>query len=1046
MPRYVSSQIRWSVREQGYVLSAGERETRLEKLAGDWLEEVASFSFHGREGIHYTVRKQKVQRGGSYWYGYRRLHERIVKRYLGRTPDLTLARLEEVAALLDSEPVARQPVLPQPQTALLPQMAQAEVQRVIPAGTPPPLLLSRLAPPRLHPRLLERPRLFALLDAGLASPFTLVSAPAGSGKTTLLCQWMTARRNAGKAFPPVAWLSLETADNDPLRFWHYLSAACQAFQADLTQVQAALAAEIPQPPFLHSSLETVLTALLNALNQDPAGGILVLEDYHVISEGAIHTMLAFLLEHLPAHFHLLLITRSDPPFALARLRARNLLHEIRAADLSFSLDETAMLLRQELPFQLEEKTIQRLHAQLEGWSAGLHLLKIALQRASTPEEGEQALALFSHANTSFQEYFVSEVLDAQPAALQAFLLQTSILSRLSAALCDAVTEREDGQELLTRLERAHLFLEPLGCSASTHSPENDQWYRYHALFAEAMRSEARSRFGEVFLRQLCSRASYWYEAHGYAREAIDAALDAQEYARAANLIEHASEESAPPGEIHEPHTLQRWFEQLPATLLARHPILCVSYATTQLFASLSWLPGASTLRSLEKLLRGAEEDLRATQNLPKLGELLAFRALLALRQNNPAAALQYAKEALPCFGQNRHIWRGLSLSIVAEEWITAGDLRQARTALLEAYTLCEAAENHYFKRITMIKLAHISFEQGEAQQAMSLYRQVLTSAREDEQAYTLCNALCGLAALAYECNELASATRYAQEAITASQARQMLYYEVRATLMLVRVHQAQEQIFVAQQQLAALLDRVPVSLPGLVQEIQTARARLALATGDQATVQHWAAARRPHPDFSQEIEEKGLLCRWLRIQGKLAEAAREIECLLDAALETGHTRRVLEILVEKVLLLAARKQKTEAQQLLREVLARALGEQVTRLFLDAGEQMANLLRTLLPQLHEPALLSSIRALLNAFPGQTRHGEQSQTAALLEPLSPQEMRVLRLLVLRRSNAEIASELVVSVNTVRTQVQSIYNKLGVHTRSAASEVARELRLIS
>ncbi len=1044
---YTPSQLRWSEQAQSYVLSIGDQ-TSTQALTSDWLEQIASFSFHSRWGMHYTVRKQRVQRGNNYWYAYRRLHGRIVKRYLGRTADLTLARLEEIARLLESTSGSRQRSLQPDQKMALPQPAPhvsyAEDAAPLSPVAALPLLFSKLSPPRLHAFLLDRSRLFALLDAGRECRLTLLSAPAGFGKTTLVCQWMTARR-ASLDFPPVAWVSLETSDNDPVRFWRYLIAACQTFQVDLAQVHSALISMTPQPPFVPSSLETVLIALLNALAQCSSGGILVLEDYHVITEHSIHETISFFLDHLPATLHLIMITRSDPSFSLARLRASDDLYEVRTADLRFSQEETTILLHHSLPFPLEASTIQRLHAQLEGWGAGLHLVKLALQRTTTPAQGEQRLPLFTGSNSSFQEYFVTEVFDLQPEPVQQFLLQTSILTRLTASLCDAVTGQHNSQDMLTLLERANLFLEPLDTAALHLPPAARQWYQYYALFAEAMRNEARRRFGEDQWHQLSVRASHWYEAHGDLRASIDAALYAQDYVRAASLIERSIEEHTFPGEIHEPHTLHRWLEQFPETILEQYPVLCLSEASTLLFLSASWLPNALTLRELEKLLRSAEHCFRAENNLPKLGELFAFRSLLALRQGDMQAATRYAKQALEWLAQAQHIWRGLSLCIVAREWVEMGHFQQARAALLEAHALCVAVENHYFKRVAMVNLAQVFFELGEIQQAISLYRQVLASAREEGPIHTLCNALSGLAALCYECNELESAYQHAQEAITVSQSHHLVYYEVHAMLILARVQKAQGQVFVAQQQLAALLDKMPVSLPHLSQEIQTARAQLALSVGDHMTMQRWATGRSPHHDFSQEIEEELLLSRWLRTQGKLEEASRQLGRLLVATQKVGHTRRILEIQVEMVLVAAARKRKTEAQQLLREVLAQAFDRNSLRLFLDAGEQMAILLRSLLPQLHDQPLLAYIRALLSAFPVQQQRGTQTLASPLVEPLSPQEMRVLRLLVQHRSNADIADALVVSVNTVRTQVQSIYRKLGVHTRSAASEEARELHLI-
>lgn len=1047
MPRYAHSQLRWSGQTQEYVLSTGDHAGK-QAFSSEWLEQIASFSFHSRWGMSYTARKQRVQRGSSYWYAYRRLHGRLIKRYLGKTADLTLARLEEVAHLLESASISPQPPSRPDQELAAPQPAPPAPymeETSPPSPSPAPLLLvSKLSPPRLHNDLLDRPRLFALLDAARESPLTLLSAPAGFGKTTLVCQWMAARR-ARPDFPPIAWVSLEPSDNDPVRFWRYLIAACQTFQIDLTQVHSALISTTPQPPFLPSSLENVLTTLLNALAQSPSAGILVLEDYHIIASPQIHETLAFFLDHLPANIHLIIITRSDPPFPLARLRARNELYEVRTADLRFSQDETATLLQQSLPSPLRAETIQRLHAQLEGWGAGLHLIKLALQRTSTSAGDEQWLPLPTQTLASFQEYFTSEVLDRQSESVQQFLLQTSSLTRLSASLCDAMTEQRDSHDMLALLERTNLFLEPLDATG--------QWYRYHALFSEAMRNEARRRLGEDHMRCLSTRASRWYEAHGDLGASIDAALAAHDYARAATLIERATEDPALPDETPTPHTVQRWLEQLPETILEQHPILSLSYAATLLLLSASWLPTATTTRSLEKLLRSAEHHFRMENQSSKLAELFAFRSLLALRQGDRQASITYAKQALDWFTQThipahgaQQIWRGLSLAIVADEWMEVGCFPQARAALLEAYALCEAAENQYFRRVAMTKLAQVFFEQGDFQQAITLSRQVLPEAREAQHVFVLCNALSTLAALYYERNELDLAYQHAHEALTASQANHMVYYEVRAALILARVQQAQGQIVVAQQQLTALLDKIPVSLPHLSQQLQTALARLALSTGDHLTMQRWATARSPHPDFSQQIEEELLLARWLQAQGKLEEASHQLEHALIATQQAGHTRLVREVQVELVLVSAASKRKTQAHQMLRDVLVEALDANAIRLFLDAGEHMAILLRTLLPQERDQPLLAYIRILLSAFPVSRQDGAPDQPTSLLEPLSPQEMRVLRLLVQHRSNADIASELVVSINTVRTQVQSIYNKLGVHTRGAASDVARELRLIS
>lgn len=1053
MPRYAHTQFRWSEQAQTYVLSIGDQ-VREQALTSDWLTRSNSFSFHSRGGMHYTVRKQKGQRGSSYWYAYRRLHGHLVKRYLGRTADLTLARLEEIAHLLERESGAFHGAfrLPQTATILSPMSDGLPAENDLPSEKREayPLLLSKLAQPRLPAFLLERPRLFPLLDMGREGPFTLLSAPAGFGKTTLVSQWIAARRTYAD-FPPVAWVSLEASDNDPLRFWRYLIAACQALRVDLAPVQRVFAALTPQPPFLPADLSSLLTVFLNALAQTPGGGILVLEDYQGITEHVIHETLAFFLNHLPETLHLLMITRSDPPFALTSLRARNALVEVRTADLRFSPEETTALLHSSLPFPLNATMIQQLHARLEGWGAGLHLTKLALQRVASPIEDGQTLALFSQNQASFQEYFITEVLNLQPEPVQQFLLQTSLLHRLTASLCDAVTGQRHSQNMLTLLEHANMFLERIDSELPLQSVQTHLWYRYHTLFAEAMRREASRRWSEDALRQISARASRWYERYGFLDEAIDAALAAQDYARTVLLLTRFLEERAIPGEIQEPQTLLRWFKQLPEPFLEQRPVLSLYYATALLMQSAAWRPDASSFPLIEKLLSMAERHCRAEQNFPMLGEIFAFRALCALRQEKVQTALECAEQALNWLPQTQDIWRGFSASIAATKWIESGHFQQARDFLSEAHTRLARAHNSLFHLVATIKLAQVHVELGEIQQAAALYRQALEASAFRENAnlakslaHWRCIALVGYALLCYECNELERASQLLQEAITLSRTHMFLHHEVQALIVLARVQQACNQIFVAQQNLADLLEHIPASQDQLLRDIQAAQACLALSTGDHETLQHWALLRVPHADFARRSEEDLLQARWLRIQGKEEEAYHLLEQILFATQKAGHIRCMLEAMLAMALSALARKRKTEAQHMLREVLALALPNYPLRLFLDAGEPMAMLLRSLLSQMHDRPLLAYIRALLKAFPAPQQGGTSALAASLIEPLSPQELRVLRLLGEHRTNAEIAEALVVSINTVRTQVQSIYYKLGVHKRSEALEVAHDLKL--
>jgi LuxR family transcriptional regulator, maltose regulon positive regulatory protein len=437
-------------------------------------------------------------------------------------------------------------------------------------SAPAELLRTKLAPPRLPSLLVPRQALLDRLEAGLARKLTLVVAPAGFGKSTLVPAWLAARGGPAPspAGAPAGWVSLEAGDNDPVRFWNYFFIVCRGFQPSLGKaaLSALRAAQAP-------ALEALLTPFLNELARlAPAGRrLLVLEDYHAISTPAIHESLAFLIDHLPPTLHLVLISRTQPPLPLARWRARDELSELTAAELRFSPAETGAFVKQVLLRAPAPEVLARLQARTEGWVTGLRVVALAVQNRPDPAAADSFMAGFSGGHRHVLEYLVGEVLASQPEPVQQFLLQTSGLSRLTASLCDAVINQPGSARLLERLERDNVFLVSL----------EGQWYRYHTLFAEAMHAYARSLLGEDTLRGVQLRASHWYEAHGLSPEAIEPALAAGDFERAATLAERSIELRG----NNEAATLRRWVEQLPPDVLHVHPSLCFSYAFVMLFAS-----------------------------------------------------------------------------------------------------------------------------------------------------------------------------------------------------------------------------------------------------------------------------------------------------------------------------------------------------------------------------------------------------------------------------------------------------------------------------
>jgi LuxR family maltose regulon positive regulatory protein len=1036
MPKVAKHALIWLPEQNSYALREQERLHPRPLRSEDeqwfsWLAACSSFAFQGKHG-HLTLRRETRARGEGYWYAYRGRGRRTFKRYAGRTSTLTIARLEAIASALTSE------------------LRQAPEPILTPASQRPVLLLeTKLHLPRLHASLISRERLLAHLDAVLTHKLTLLTAPAGFGKTTLVRQWLADRGVSDThcpSFPPLAWVSLDPSDNDPARFWSYVITACQAFQTGIGQSTLSFLYTTMQPPFEPSPLEKVLTTFLNELVACTNSGILVLEDYHVITSPLIHETVTFLLDHLPANLHLIIMTRSDSSLPLARLRASGDLHELRAPDLRFTREEMRTFLQHISPFLLTEEAIRQLDDRLDGWAAGLRLLALKLQGCTSQQEVEHTFATFAGSNRSLQDYFVTEVLTAQPEPLQDFLLQTSMLRRMSGSLCNFVTERSDSQYLMEALDRGGLFLESLD--------ESGEWYRYHALFAESMRAAARHRLGEEELRALSYRASQWYEQHGFFGEAVEAALRAQDVSRATSLIEYLTG-SGHFHEINEFHTLCRWLEQIPETVIRFHPALCFSYATALLFISIAESPAPATLARIEKALQMAEQSWQSSGNKSRVGEIFAFRSLIAHQLGETQVSVTYARRALTWLPAGETAWRSISLIVVGEEEHQSGQLDLARKLLHEARTRCEATGNRYFTRATINMLGEVCFEQGELHQAAAYYPLVLTEARERVDLDDICHALLGLAQLSYEWNDLQEAGRAAQEVLDLCQQLAHESHYAHAAIILARVQHARGQTASAQQQLAMLLARIQEARsPLLYREVLAWQTRLQLAAGNLTAVQRWVTGRSRNeamlPMLYHEREEL-IVARWLLAQGKAAETLNLLEPMLSEAHEAGRIRSSLEIQMLMALAHVVLKQVQEARQKLRVVLSCAQGEGYLRLLLDEGESLATLLHTCSSYVREKPLTTYLQTVLQAF-AQGQPGQDILSSSvspgpgqLIDPLSPQEQRVLRLLVAGCSNQEIAGELIVSVNTIRTQVQSIYRKLNVHNRFAASEVARQQRLL-
>ena len=447
---------------------------------------------------------------------------------------------------------------------------------------PAPLLETKLYVPRSRRGLVPRPRLSERLDRGTASKLTLVSAPAGFGKTTLVTEWLAAGSGAPATERPAAWLSLDRADNDPASFWTYVIAALRTVASGVGESALTLL-QAPQPP----PIETVLTALLNDLGATAGDIVLVLDDYHVIDASEVQGGMAFLLDHLPPWLHVVIASRADPALPLARWRARGELVEIRAADLRFTPDEAAAYLNEMMGLQLTAQDVAALEARTEGWIAALQLAALSMQGR---DDVAAFIAGFAGDDRYVVDYLVEEVLQRQPDRVQAFLLQTSILDRLSGPLCDAVTGQGGGKAMLEALDRGNLFLVPLD--------DRRRWYRYHHLFADVLQARlADEQPGQV--PDLHRRASAWYEQNGEQPVAIGHALAAGDFERAADLVELAVPAIR---RARQEAKLLSWLELLPDEVVRVRPVLSVYFAGALLVSG--------ELKGIEGRLRNAERWLR----------------------------------------------------------------------------------------------------------------------------------------------------------------------------------------------------------------------------------------------------------------------------------------------------------------------------------------------------------------------------------------------------------------------------------------------------
>jgi LuxR family maltose regulon positive regulatory protein len=894
-----------------------------------------------------------------------------------------------------------------------------------------PILATKLYIPLPRSRVVARPRLLERLnedlrqDQGFARKLTLISAPAGFGKTALAGQWVAGFAQIEPEVR-VAWLSLDDGDSDPARFLAYLIAALQTIVADLG-AGVLVSLQTPQPP----PPEVILTSLLNEIAAIPDAFVLVLDDYHLVDSQRVDHAVTFLVEHLPPQMHLVIATREDPQLPLARLRGRGQLVELRAADLRFTADEAAEFLNRVMDLALPTADIAALEDRTEGWIAGLQLAALALQGApSTQAAGDRTsfVNAFSGGHRFVLDYLLEEVLEQQPASVQTFLLRTSILDRMCGPLCEAVLgssasgQENTGQKTLEYLERASLF---------TVSLDNERrWHRYHHLFGSLLRQRLGQELTPEEIAKLHICASQWYENNDLMLEAFRHAAAANDLARAERLIE-----SKGMGLHYYSVTtaILQWLDALPQPALDARPLLRVRSATLALMA------GRTTgveekLLAAEKCLQDLELDAK-TRNL--IGQIACARATLALTRYDPQTMRAQALRALEYLPADNLTFLFTANWALASACLLQGDRAGAARACQETVAISQKSPSVFSKILAASMLGNLQKLDNQLPQAAVTYRRVLELAGEHPHP-NVGGVQLSLAQIYYEWNDLDGAERHGELSLELTRQFDLLIdrfiiSEVfLAHLKLARGEGAGAAALLAATEHSARQQHFTARLP----EIAAEQVRVLLQQGQVA-----AAAQ-----LAWQYELPLSRARVLIAQNDPVAALAVLEPVRQQMDDQGWADERLKTMVLQAVAEYLRGKKDRAVQLLGEALALAEPGGFIRLFVDEGASMAELLSAAAVQGIMPDYANR---LLAVFETKTNNGRPTASAlgaaSLVEPLTPRELEVLRLIAQGLSNQEIGARLFLALDTVKGHNRRIFDKLQVQRRTEAIARAGELGLL-
>ncbi len=911
------------------------------------------------------------------------------------------------------------------------------------------LLRTKLHIPRPRPGAVARPRLFERLDQGRRGRLILVCAPAGFGKTTLVAHWLAAR-----AVGRVAWLSLDEHDADPARFFAQFVAALQTVEPGIGQAALAVTAA-PTGQTAAGWARAPMAALVNELDELAEALLIVLDDYQHVANPVIHEAVQFLLDHMPPTCCLLLLTREDPPLALARLRARGQLAEIRADDLRFTMAEAVAFFNDTVGLALTPAAVEALSGRTEGWIAGLQLAALSLGGLDDAAAAD-FIADFSGSHRYVMDYLLEEVLSRQPAEVRAFLHGTAALDRLCGPLCDAVTsplspglrpspppspeqhyaqERGEGaggwgvrsQALLEHLDRANLFVIPLDGER--------RWYRYHRLFADFLRAELSPDEEQEQHR----RAAAWFAANGFPREAAVHALAAEDWQLAAAQIAAAAADLLRSGEL---MTLSAWLAALPEAVLRADETLMAHRALTALLTG-----------RLEEAGRWADVLADATAGRvegKRDGRSLTVAAWLASAMGRGDLA-PLAQQAVALTADDHPFYRTMALIALGLAQNIAGDVAGADASFRQAYELSAATGQPFAALGALANLCFNLLDEGRFREAEALAQEALARYvdRRGRPLPVLGLLYVPLAVLAYARDDLAQAETYARTGLALCRqlfSRAILGGDAEMTLALILFARGDREAAYAL--LAeARREAEAAGVKVVAERLALHDAVLRLRAGDPSAAARYLA-RRDHASFSgsrSDLERMRLLeARVLLARSQPRQAAAALAALSHDVAEIGHFGRLTQIRIWQAVAAEALADRLAALAALREALSLAVAEGYRRAFLDAGDAIL----ALLPYVRDFASSFVDDLLVRRAPAvspASATAPSPATAALFEPLSERELEILRLVAAGHSNQAIADRLVITVGTAKWHVHNVLQKLGVASRSQAIARARELGLL-